>query len=72
MTSRPDSVHNYIAITHPLGEVLAHGDSKPSRLKYQVPTPGSGKVSYHCNHEHHRHCAMLACTCACHAPRGVE
>ena len=55
---------SYLKITHPLSEILAHGDAKQVRTKYQLPVPG--KRSYHCKHDHCRHCAMLSCTCPCH------
>lgn len=58
------TVANYLKITHPLGEIHAHGDH--SGKQYQLPVPGSGKQSYHCKHDHCRHCVMLSCTCSCH------
>ena len=42
-----------------------------SGKQYKLPVPGSGKVSYHCKHDHCRHCAMLSCTCPCHT-RGTK
>ena len=62
MTSLPGNV----SVTHPLSELMAHGDAKQPKTRYRLPVPGSGKVSYHCRHDHCRHCAILDCTCACH------
>ncbi len=63
----PDHLNTYVAQTHTLSELNAHGDVKTPRTQYQLPDPTSSKVSYACRHNGHRHCSMLACTCACHA-----